>query len=616
MIAAACAAGDGCDDGFTPYPQLTFQGDKINAAGAARLSAQGFDTLNAEAGQFLDFFAPGGVMEVPIGCTTQSVNLGPVSVLNLAIADTGTEGCDNETCGYMDGVCDAQDTGATVQIAVNSLRFEPAAPNLIKAIVNVSIDTGLLPISSVGNSALCLVGLPPTPGRVKLNLEYDTATEPPESNELSLDVALTIDSRWDQLLGFEVVGVGNTGACGNTPSLTCIDPDDMVITNVGCSALNIAQLGPVKTLLINLIASQLQSQLSGVMGDSLCAPCGPSGECPSFDGAVSACVDGVCRDTSNDRCVPLMLGIEGRVDVGPMLQAIGAPLETALEFSVHAGGNAEGNANGLSAGMRGGARALEVPLCVPTLQRPAPSLLPLPDFDLGAPGPYDVGLSLSQQLLTEVMFAAHQSGALCLQLGTDIVSVLDSSLLATLLPSLNTLTHGENVPLRLVVRPATPPTAVIGAGTFTATGEIDSPLLRLDWPGVDLDLYALIEGRYVRLLILKTDLSLPIGLQTDGCQTVTPVIGSLANVISNVEVTNTGLLLEDASVLASLVPTLLSLAGDGALTGALPGFTIPDIQGYAVRLLDARGIGPVAGTQTFRHAAIYAEIRNAGEECE
>ena len=94
----------------------------------------------------------------------------------------------------------------------------------------------------------------------------------------------------------------------------------------------------------------------------------------------------------------------------------------------------------------------------------------MPDFDLDAPGPYDVGISVSGQMISEVLFHAQQSGALCLELGQETVGALESSLLATLVPSLGLFTDGKNVPLRIVVRPVNPPTAVVGEGTFDVDG--------------------------------------------------------------------------------------------------------------------------------------------------
>ena len=143
--------------------------------------------------------------------------------------------------------------------------------------------------------------------------------------------------------------------------------------------------------------------------------------------------------------------------------------------------------------MRGGFKAQKVATCVAPLTAAVPPTLPLPDFELDAPGPYDVAFSLSQQMLSQAMFQAQQSGALCLELGQESIAMLDSSALAALLPSLGKVTHGDSVPLRIVIRPVTPPTATLGEGTVDATGKILEPLVRLGWKGAEIDVYARLD---------------------------------------------------------------------------------------------------------------------------
>ncbi len=609
-LLTTCALPNCSCPGFTQLPQGSFTGQKLNSAGAARLSANGFSYLNANGETFMSLLAPGGVMNVTIPCSPQTTSVIGIPVLQLAIADTGQPGCADESCGRMDGTCDADDQGHPVTLTLADPRFEPAAPNLLRVRVTAAVDTGALPISSVGGTPLC--GLIPPFGRAKFTVDYDSARQPPVTNELLLDLALTIDTRWDQVLKLEVAAIGNTQACGGTATEACIDPDDMEILNEGCSALNIANLGPVKTLLINQLTAQLRTQLTTRLGDTLCAACGPQGECPTSGTHTSSCQAGLCRDDSNGACVPLSLGMEGRAELDVLLSGLGVPPGAAVELAIGAGGSAEATSVGLTAGLRGGVQALTVADCVTALQRPTPPTLPLPDFDQLAPGPYDVGFSVSNQFLSELFFNAHQSGALCLQLGTSTVSLLSSELLGTLLPSLNKLTHGKNVPLLIALRPTAPPSAVIGANTIDASGALVEPLLRLDWPNLEVDLYAQLEERQVRLFTVLADVSLPLGVEAD-CATLTPVIGSLGNLVSNVVVGNSELLAEDATVLANLLPTLLSLA-EPQLAAGLGGFAVPDLMG-TLEVVGARGIAPLQGANTFGHAAFYARLPSDAGAC-
>ena len=611
----ACSAPSGCAcGGFTQLPQGSYTGSKMNSAGAARLSSQGFTTLNDNSASILEFFAPGGVMQVPVSCSIEQVQLAGINVVQLAVADTGELYCTQESCGRMDGTCDARDLGQAVTITFNSLTFAPKAPDILEARVNATVKTGRLPISSRGSgaSALCLFN-----GRAKFTVDLDTARAQPPTNDLAIDIKFAINTRWDQLLSLEVANVGNTSACsGGNTAPNCIDPNDMEILNEGCSALNIASLSAVKTLLINQLTAQLRTQISDALAEANCASCGPAGECPSFNGATSTCeVDaGTCMDTSNGKCVPALLGVEGRLEIGTALAQLGAPAGAAIELSFGAGGSAEASPSGLTAGLRGGAKELVVADCVSPINRPAPPLLPLPDFELDAPGPYDVGLSVSNQLMSELLFRAQQSGALCLELGTETAAQLSSELLATLLPSLNLVTENQNVPLRVVIRPVTPPTVVVGEGTVDGAGKPHDPLLRLKWTGLELDIYALLEDRYARLLTVSADLSLPLGVTNDGCSTVTPVVGSLTGAVTNVNVKNSELLAEDTTVLRNLVPSLLTLV-EPQLANGLASFTVPEFQGFQLQLVGARGIGRIAGTNTFNHAALYANLLADGEVC-
>ena len=596
-------------------PQGSYTGPKLNSAGAARMSAQGFTSLNANATTILDFFAPGGVLQVPVPCSIQQTTIAGFPLVQLAVADTGSLGCTAETCGRMNGTCDpAIDVGQAVTINFTTLTFSPKAPDILEAKVTATVQTGPIPISSRGSgaSALCIFN-----GRAKFTVDLDTARAPPTSTDLVLDIKFAINTRWDQLLALEVSDVGNAQACsGSTQPPNCIDPNDMQILNEGCSALNIASIGAVKSLIINQLTDSLKTQISDALAEANCASCGPAGECPTFGTATSSCdVDaGVCMDSMNNKCVPGLLGLEGRMEIGQALGALGAPANSAIELSFGAGGSAVASTMGLTAGLRGGAKEVAVADCVAPAQRPMPPMLGLPDFDLDAPGAYDVGLSVSGQMLSEMLFRAQQSGALCLELGNETISALESDLLGTLLPSLKLLTDGQNVPLRIVIRPVNPPSAVVGEGTVDGEGKPLDPLLRLNWQGVEIDAYALLEDRQARLFTVAADLSLPLGVTLDGCSGITPIVGDLTGAITNVRVKNSELLAEPLTVLQNLVPSLLTLA-EPQLAMGLTSFTIPEFNGFQLQLVGARGIGRVSGSTTYNHVGIYADLLSNGQTC-
>jgi hypothetical protein len=619
-VAAACSApAGGCAcAGFTQLPQGSYTGPKLDTAGAVRFTRGGFEVLNQHAASILRFFAPGSQLVVPVPCSVEQVAFAGFNLLQLTVADTGDLYCTQESCGRLDGRCDARDLGHSITVDIASLDFASSSPDILEAHITASVQTGRLPVSTVSrNSVLCLLS---GGGPVKCTVDLDTARANPADNRLSLNIKLAVDTRWDRLLTLQVVDVGGAKACGTAgaqPLPDCLDPNDIVIANEGgCGACTGANLSVFKTLLIDQLAKSLKAQVDQALRKANCARCDATTACPTSSAATATCdLDaGVCIDTGTHECVPGLLGMEGSLDVSQALGALGASSGTSLTFSIGAGGSAAATDAGLTIGLRGGFAAQAVSPCVAPAPRPAPVALPLPDFDSDAPVPYSVGVSLSQQYLSEALLQAQQSGALCLELGTETIAALESNLLATLLPSLKLFTGGGNAPLRLVLRPLTPPTVTVGAGTVDTDGMILDPLLRLEWTGLEMDLYAWLEERAVRLFTLAANLNIPLGVELDGCSGLTPVVGSLTQAITVTEVKNSELLAEPLDALKSLVPSLLALA-EPQLAAGLSKVTLPPVQGFRLRLLGARGIGPISGTSRSRHLALYADVEPDTQPC-
>lgn len=623
-LALSCGGGGGCGTGcFTAQPQGTFTGTRLDSAAAARLTTTGFAFLNQNSSQILQFFAPGSVLTVPVDCTVQTVNLLGFPAAQLTIADDGSFQCTSETCGQLDGKCDARDLQHAITIAITSLSFSPKAPDLLEASIHATVQTGRLMISTVSRtSPLCLFSAP-----LKCSVDFDTArSSPPSDTVLGIDIQLAVDPRWDKLLSLKVASIAGSGACtGSATPPNCIDPNDIVIApeaTACASTCSLSNISVIKDLLLGQLASSLKAQVDKALAGANCAPCAAGGACPTSGASTSTCKDsdggvadaGACVDDLTGLCVPALVGAEGRLETGAALAALGVPASSALGLSFAAGGGAKGDAQGLTVGVRGGFKELAVADCVKPVASPSLPALPLPDLDLDAPGPYDVGLSLSQQVLGEALLHAQQSGALCLELGQERVALLDTGLLGTLMPSLGKLEHGEPHPLRLAVRPVNPPTAAVGLGSLTATGQILEPLVRLDWKGLELDVYAQLEDRYVRLFTLAADVALPLGLRLDGCDGLTPVLGDLTGAIVPTDAKNSEILAEDPAVLKRLVPLLVAQV-EPALANGFQKFLLPQFQGFKLKLLAARGIAQVTGTQSYQHLGLYAQVQQAADLC-
>lgn len=612
IFALSCGQGLSCGNGcmaLQPIPGGDFTGVRSDSAAAARLTSSGFDVVNLDAPALLEAIAPGGNLDIPLSCSIQNASL----LGQLVVADEGALTCTQASCGYLDGKCDAQDVPKTISVHFNSFNLAPKGPDLVQATADVTLTTnGKIHMRTPGNSLLCILS-GNTP--IELSADLDTARTPPSDVTLGVGIQLTVDTRWWKLLTFTVSTIDGTKVCGGSgalPKPECIDAADLIIASEnGCSGWlgTLGNVDIVKGLLIEQLTSTLQDKLDQALAKVNCRPCGDNGFCPTNGTAMSFCQvtdggspdAGVCFDPVEGRCVPKLVGVEGRIPVGDLLASAGAPAGAALDFSIAAGGAATASDAGLTLGFTGGALAVQTAACVKPLAEPVQPTLPLPDFDSEAAGPYDVGVSLSAQMLSRMLLHAQQSGALCLELGHDTISLLDSSLVATLLPSLNKLTQGQSVPLRVVIRPFNPPTATIGSGQGI------EPLVHLDWDDVQIDLYALIGDRYTRLFTISFDLDLPLSLTIDGCATLTPVIGDLNNAVSDVHAVNSEMLAEPLTDLEKLVPSIIALA-EPSLAKGLMGFTLPPTGGFQVRLLEAKGIANISGTQTYNHLGVYLDL--------
>jgi hypothetical protein len=613
------SCGNGCM-GFGPIPGGVFTGVRSDSAASARLSSSGFDLINMSSPQLLAIIAPTGNLDIPLGCSIQNASI----LGQLVVGDEGGPACTQTSCGYMDGVCDAKDVPKTISVHFNNFSLAPKGPDQIVATADITLTTnGKIHADSPTRSSIFCAFADP----LELSIDLDTQRHPPTDVTLAVGIQMTVDARWWKLLTLDVAGIDGTKACGSSgalPSPECIDPADLVVASENsCSGWlgTLGNIDAIKGLLLGQITSTLQKQVQNALNKANCRHCDDFGQCPTNGMATSMCIyddggtpdAGTCYDPMEQRCVPALLGVEGRIDVGTALAAAGAPAGAGLDISIAAGGSTTASSTGFTLGFTGGAQEVQTASCVKPLPDPMLPAIPLPDFDAQAGGPYDVGVSVSQELLTRMLLHAEQSGALCLELGHDTISLLDSSLVGTLLPSLNALTGGKTVPMRIVIRPVNPPTAAVGAGTST------QPLVTLNWDDTQIDVYARLEDRYARLFSVTFDLALPLSLSLDGCSTVTPVIGDLMNAVTDVHATNSEILAEPLSAVEQLVPSLISFA-EPSLSKGLTGFTLPPVSfapdaGFQIELTEAKGLGNVSGTQTYNHLGLYANLVPVSQPC-
>ncbi len=569
--------------------------------------------------------------------------------------DTGCGGCGDESGGdtgpayEFAGNVDEHVVHQGGQIHVTQRGLDTVASNVGPLIAGLIGDGGLtfcVPPTDVTIGDLCADRICEGEPGCPLSIELDNVEVIPERTDdpasdrirvqlrLFLDEALGLDLGW---LGSCDIGL-SSGAEGMPVSANvylAVDPpvweqthaqlppdelsfsiDDVDINISGGVTCFIADL------LVPLISGVFEDQLIGPLNDAigplLCQTCEATEDCP----AGSSCDgDGLCQFDGADACVPIDLGVEMEVAIGDLLADFAPGLEADLGILAYLANYADSfgppgagfDVEGLDLGLQLGFFAESNP-CVPyfpppeTARYPKSSSIAANETPAGAA--FGVGIGISRSSLNLAGWAAYRSGALCLSIGSDTVEQLASSTFGILLPSLSDLTNGENRPLYLQLRPQRPPVIDLGAGTVTAEGEIDEPLLTLRIPELEIDFYVFAEDRYVRIMTLDTDVEVPLALDVNDANQIVILLGDLTNAITRIEASNDELLADgDSDAVAVLLPSLLgsllpTLLGDG-----LAPIDIPELIEGVTIAIPPGGFTSVDGNQML---AIYADIAIAG----
>ncbi len=620
-LGLSCAGGSQGCGGMQPFPNNgRYSGPKTNSAVAVRISPNGITYLNQNVQPLLESFAPGGVLQVPVACAPMNVQV----LGNIVLADQGAANCTEESCGRMDGKC-AGDVPANVQVKINSVQLTPRSPDALELAMSLSIETGHIFFDTADRSHGACVFLSP----LKCSVNFSSARGGGAGalvNGIRAAAKFTIASRWDQLLAFELTSLQGTQICGSSGAPArphCLDPDDIAIAGentCGGGYCTVANVGFVKELLLQTMAPTIEKSMKDAIAKQSCQTCGQGQPpCPSGAGAQSTCTDGLCMDTGTNKCVPRLLGVEGRLAPAAFLSSFGVPETALLDLSMGAGGNFSID-QGINLGMRGGLQAPTVAECVTPAPAPALTAVPAPNFDGEVtPGTqYHVALSISQPFLSSALHHAQQSGALCANITGTQIGYLNTGLFGTFLPSLGKLAKrdGKDAPMLVALRPGKPPVARVGKGTFDPqTKRPIEPLLHLNMPELTFDIYALIDDRYVRLMSLTADVALPLSLVFEGCGKVQPAIGELKNIVTNIRVENAEILAdEDTQAVAGLIPTILTTA-DSFLASALAPFVLPEVGGFKLKVYEAKGLGAISGTPDYNHLGLYASLVPANTAC-
>ncbi|MCK6512140.1 hypothetical protein L6R29_19580 [Myxococcota bacterium] len=469
----------------------------------------------------------------------------------------------------------------TVNGKINSASITPTPPKTLKAKINLDMSSNKIPISYK------LL--------VTINCDLEVTIS---KKDISIDLNLSIDSRNKGLR----IDLG-------TPSFSLENKDFKLSGNVGCSLIN-----ALKGLFTGLIEKEVKKALKDAIDGATCMSCKQDSEC----GFGTTCKDEICTD--GKACLPMVMGFEGRIATSTLLGEFGNPTAQPVDMAMQMGGSVEVQTSGMRLGSLGGSQSTpHACIKAPNFPKlPSPAALTFPTASPDG-SPYMVGVGISQTMLTQFMRDLYQSGALCLRLDSGISDQLGTffraqGIGAAVSPSLLQLVGKDNPPLYIVLQPNEPIDLSIGKGEITKDKDgnavVKEPLLEMRIPKIDFTFYMVLYDRWVRLLTFRTDIVLPMALETRPNNKIGLLLGDLKQAFQNPQVLNSNLIKEKnedvatnfASTLQALIPVLIGQIGSTE-------FDIPELQGFKLSIRGMTGIVPRTDRpDRFQFLGLFADL--------
>lgn len=429
-----------------------------------------------------------------------------------------------------------------------------------------------------GNCAGAIPNVNPHKLPVDITIPLVAETTSPRTGYTKMDTANAVINL-DGLSGDDVRICADCGSFG---------------TNICNAVLN---WGVLKDFVVGQLKNGLEGQLKTALGGFTCTkanalanpPC-PDGSKPdNADLTVAKCV----YVSTPDKCVPSLLGIDGRLDLGSALKSISPGTNGAMDLVLASGGNMQPfpkagpdnigysghTPNGITLGMVGGALPSPKSNCVVPVEPATPTGIPMPDeMTKDKPdnwketvGPH-IGLALAGRYLDFTFTNLYNSGFFCLGVTSENVAQLTTGLVSVLAPSIKNLTlEKKPAPMAITTRPGQPPKLTLGGGTDVKT----DPLITLKLEKFAVDFYVWSYDRFVRAFTFTSDITVPLNLQTGKTEKnpnggLQPTLGGL--VVANPKISNNDLLTENPDQVAIALQELIS-----GLVGQLLGGGIPAI---------------------------------------
>ena len=567
IVLSGCDGMNGCQGPTEPFPNK----DKVQSAIQVRVTESGLETI--------------GDVVTPI--IKEAL---PPELNSCLPGDSGTSSfvewryCNMQTCAN-------GDVGCNINIGVGEVVVSAEDPSTVRASVilddlSLRFDVAADPIVDCD---IAIEG----PG-VPVNLDLILSTPEPQRN-----LSLIVSDASYELTDITIRLEGNDGFL--SPLCEVLD-----------GAFNLPVL---RDLVLGFLSSAIDGilvvALQGVINDFICLPC-EGEEDPVCTSQGGSCFLGSCI-REDLTCVTRPLGLEGETDLGALLDSVTPGLNAPLSYFVNPGSYAEVEEGGLSLGVITGAGA-ELNRCVPPAPLPVTEEPPRATALRSNVAPdgqeYDFGLGISQTTIDQFLWSVYTSGATCLGITSATVAQLNSSTLQILLPTLGELTRGP-APIAITIAPQMPPEAVIGANRLSAPNadgerELEEPLITVNWPDLWLDFHAFMEGRWTRLFSLKANIILPLGVTFSPDGGIIPLLGDLNAALTEIEIANDQILLDDTTRISTLLPALTGPLIGVALSSLSEPIALPDVLGFSLAPRDGSVRGISEGDEDF--IAVFADL--------
>ncbi|MCK6546848.1 hypothetical protein L6R52_13450 [Myxococcota bacterium] len=636
--AAACSGSvscGGCGGGLlAPIPGGFDPAAQIERAAQVRLSTHGLDFIESKFADLLGAYASmecGSLDAVP--CPTGFVTV-PGGAANPSTCDAATLECVEAATGAPGPLMGfeierTEQSGATIcrddladpnrrrcyaWLRFEGLTLQPQGPDQVIATISTQIQSSDLPLRYDALGMDCIVSINSAASGSALQDLVATArlTEwTPPSGSGGRQLKLAIDSV-DAQIPDEDIRIARDPVHGTlADAIVC----------------GIANLGVVKNILVPRLTGSLADLVDEQVASALAMQCDdPTVQCPA---GTHCNGDLLCEEDATGEIVPTRLGTEGRADFSSLLGGLTAGRPGQGDVSFLVGGQSGTDAQGLAIGVLGGAETVTPdPSCAVVSASPrlrpgwiTPPALPAVDtvdldFDGTAETAYMVAAGISDALLDQVIWTIYTTGLFCQSVSGYDIELLNTGSLGLLVPSLAQLTHSDRFsdaiyPARVTVHPGREPEVILGPGKIDRSGAtpvLEEPLIRLVLRDMQLDFFAMVEERWIRLMTITVDLDVGLGVDVTPSNELVPVLGDLSGALTNVRVTNSEILAEDPAELALAIPSLLQLALP-QLAGVLPGFPLPggsELGGFGLEVLGIRGVEAAPGV--FPNFAIYANL--------